>query len=271
MRLILLLCGLICSWHSFGYALKEFWQPDALIIGAQKSGTTPLYKFISQHPNIVYKDNEVHFFDINYQKGVHWYQSQFPKRTKDHFFIVDKSPYYILHPKVPELVDATYPDVKIIMILRNPVDRAYSQYMMNISSGQEPLSFEGALNAEDKRLAGEEEKLFTIPYYNSDQFRKFSYKTRGIYVTQIKRWLKFFPREQLLILKNEDLRENPDEVMEQVFAFLGLPHFFPTQPREDNHSTYPPMSPETRKRLAKFFHPYNQQLEELLGMKFNWE
>jgi hypothetical protein len=270
MNLIYRLCILIFISHGLCSANSD-WQPDFLIIGAQKAGTTALRKFLNEHPNVVKKTGEEHFFDLHFSNGVDWYQKLFPLRNDTQYIIGDKTPYYIFHPLVPQRVYSLYPDVKIIMILRNPIDRAYSQYWMNIRSQQEDLSFEEAINAEESRLAGEEELFFKDEYYLSHKHRYFSYLARGAYVTQIKRWLDFFPREQMLILKNEDLKKHPDEVMKSIFAFLGLSDYHPSLPREDKHSNYKPMSAETRARLVEYFRPYNRQLEELLDIKFDWD
>lgn len=251
---------------------KEKWAPDFIIVGAQKSGTGALRKLIVQHPLIVFsKRNEVHFFDLNFEKGTRWYQSEFPQRPSPDHILGEKSPYYIVHPLVPERVHSLYPNVKIIMILRNPVSRAYSHYHFNLRKDNiEPLSFEEAIKAEPKRLAGEEKKLIKNPHYQSKNFKFYSYLKRGMYAEQVGRWFEFFPREQVLILTCEDLGKKTQEVMNEVFAFLELPPYEDLK-IEHEPSNYPPINPETRKRLVEFFRPYNQQLRKLLGRDFDWD
>lgn len=250
---------------------KKKWGPDFLIVGAQKAGTTALFTYINAHPKVVNHTGEIHFFDLNFDQGTKWYKNQFPERPKSDYLIGDKSPYYLFHPSVPERVFSLYPNIKIIILLRNPIDRAYSQYWMNIRYETETLSFEEAINAEPKRLAGETEKLLLNPGYCSDQHKRFSYLSRGIYVDQIKRWMSFFPSEKILILLSDDLKNNPTHVMNKVFSFLELPNYDKIRFTSKNKGKYPPMDAQTKKQLSKYFHPFNQQLEEFLGIDLNWD
>jgi Sulfotransferase domain len=269
-RLILnaLFAFLMLPLLSFG----SDWKPDFLIVGAQKAGTTVLHQLINQHPQVVKKRNEVHFFDANFDRGVEWYQNQFKKRPSSSHLIGDKSPYYIFHPFVPERVYSLYPKVKIIVLLRNPVDRAYSQYWMNIRIGKEDenVSFEEAIAAEPARIAGEYEKL-RDPSYTGSAYRRYSYLARGVYVDQIKNWLNYFPKEQMLILSSTDLRNSPKEVLKRCFSFLSLPQHPIILSDPEKHSDYEPMNSKTRKQLAAYFLPYNKALEELLDREFHWD
>lgn len=251
------------------YGKEAPWTPDFLIIGAQKAGTTALYDFIKQHPKVVKKKLEVHFFDINFFLGVDWYQAQFAERPTPDHIIGDKSPYYMFHPYVPERVHSLYPKVKIIAILRNPVDRAYSQYWMNVRSANETLSFEKALKAEHKRLKGENDNI-KDPTYPCRNHRRFSYLSRGIYVEQLRNWLTYFPREQLWVISSDDLRNDANTVLNQIFEFLGLPPHQISILHPDKHSQYEPMDPNLRKSLVEYYRPYNEELEKFLNMKFNW-
>jgi hypothetical protein len=160
--------------------------------------------------------------------------------------------------------------VKIIAILRNPIDRAYSHYWHNKRAKREKLSFKDALTAETQRLEGEKEKLINNPKYKSNNYRRYSYLERGRYAEQLKRWLEFFPKEQIMVISSSDLRNKTDEVMQNLFAFLNLPSFTPEAYKSSSHK-YPPLDPEVRKELAAYFQPYNEELEALLGRKFNWK
>ncbi|MFN8451844.1 MAG: sulfotransferase [Anaerolineae bacterium] len=126
-------------------------EPQFAIIGGQKCGTTSLYAYLLQHPRVVSLFKEVHFFDNNYYKGRRWYRAQFPLAgapSEDALITFDASPYYLFHPAAPQRVAALYPDMKLIALLRNPVDRAYSHYSHNRQSTAEKLSFEDAIRAE---------------------------------------------------------------------------------------------------------------------------
>lgn len=259
---LLLLCVTFCQ--------AEEWAPDYLIIGAQKGGTTVLHDCIQQHPQVVKKPGEVHFFDVSFAKGPQWYKERFPPRPQPDHLIGDKSPYYLFHPLVPERVHSLYPHVKILIVLRNPVDRAYSHFWMNKrKEGKEPLeTFEEAIEAEQMRLAGSEAKIKKHPNFNSKEHRVYSYLARGKYVKQIKRWMEYFPRKQILVISSTDLRNQPAKTMKKVYTFLGLAPFVPRV--RVTHSNYPPMNPETRTRLSNSYRPYNEELEKLLGRQFSW-
>ncbi len=243
--------------------------PTFLIIGAQKSGTTALQQYLNQHPNVMYMSGEVHFFDLQFQKGVEWYLQQF----SDAPGIVsgDKSPYYIFHPSVAKRVFSLFPKVKIIAILRNPVDRAYSHYWHNVREGTESLSFEEALAAEKGRLVGLRKKFMDDPNYNNVNYQRYSYVRRGLYADQLRLWFSFFPREQILILTNDELKKKPKKVMERVFAFLNIPNVPIVEKTEYLKKKYAPMNEATREKLSKFFAPYNEDLEKLLDVRYNWK
>lgn len=253
-------------------ATEAEWAPDYFIVGAQKSGTTVMEQFIDNHPTISNKWGEIHFFDLKFDKGVEWYKQQFLPRPEPHFLIGDKSPYYLFHPLVPQRIAKLYPKSKIIIVLRNPVDRAYSQYWMNKGYLKfENLSFEDAIEAESNRLKGEKEKIINNPSYNSFEYQNHSYIARGIYVEQIKRWFEFFPRDQILIVDSNHLRNDTQKTMDKIFAFLGVPSYVPKENYKNEKSNYEPMNAATREKLIKFYQPYNEQLEALLGTKFDWK
>lgn len=260
-----------CLIGKFSLYGKEKWAPDFIVVGAQKAGTGALRSYLRQHPLIVTShEKEVHFFDFNFKKGAKWYEQQFPERPSSDHVMGEKTPSYIFDPRIPKRVFSLYPNVKIIMILRNPVSRAYSHYHFNLRRNKEHLSFEEALEAEPKRLVGERRKMKQDPSYRAIKYKRYSYLTRGMYADQIKRWLKYFPREQILIINCEDLSTNPLKPVNEVLAFLGLDPLGSLGKSEKKPSHYSPMNPETREKLIEFFRPYNQELEELTGIDFNW-
>lgn len=248
------------------------WAPDYMIIGAQKSGTTALFSFINQHPKTLRQTGEIHYFDNQYQHDLAWYRKQFPEKPDDSYIIGDKSPYYLFHPLVAKRVYKHFPNVKIIIVLRNPVDRSYSQYQMNRrNKSEKESSFEEALYLEKKRTAGEEEKMIDDPTYHSWNHKHYSYVARSHYVDQVKHWLKYFPRDQILFVDSNRLRHHLQETMDEVFEFLGVEPFTVHVADPDKHHDYPPMKPETRQMLSDHFKPYNEELEKLLHIKFNWK
>jgi sulfotransferase family protein len=246
--------------------------PDFLIIGAQKAGTTALYAYLRQHPQITGPSwKEVSFFDRHYARGEAWYRGNFPNSLRARGLVGEASPSYLFHPLAPERVAALVPQAKLVALVRNPADRAFSHYQHEVALGREPLSFEQALEAEDERLRGEEDRMRSDPAYFSQAWWDYTYRARGRYAEQLERWLAVFPREQLLIVPNEDLDAEPGETHARVLAFLGAePHRLESYPRVFERQ-YAPMRAETRARLTAEFEEPNARLYELLGRNLGWE
>lgn len=253
--------------------------PAFLIIGAQKCGTSSLYEYLIRHPCVRPPfTKEVHFFDNNYSMGINWYKANFPtffqkyslKIKKLNFMTGESGPSYLYHPRSPKRVSKTIPKVKSIVILRNPVDRAYSNYQMVVKMGHETLSFEEAIKSEKKRLQGEKEKILENENYSFLNYGLYSYLHRGIYVDQIKEWLKFFPKEQLLVLKTEDLKNNQSKILKKVCAFLSIPNYKLNEDLKYNVQKYKEMKKETRGHLVEFFKPHNERLCKYLNRNFDW-
>ena len=159
--------------------------PDFVIIGAQKSGTTSLYNFIIKHPTIApASQRELHYFSGQYRFGEQWYRSNFPtnlsrryfyKKTKQKLLSGEASPTYMFHPIASDRMKNILPDIKLIAILRNPVDRAYSQYHHNIRRNNETLPFEKAIELEEERCAVEKERLIRDSDFVATHYIKHSY------------------------------------------------------------------------------------------------
>jgi sulfotransferase family protein len=248
--------------------------PSVLIIGAQKSGTTSLFNYLVQHPDVLPPlRKEVHYFDFHHDRGVQWYRGRFPysHRLRRGSLTLDASPYYLVHPLVPQRAAQLLPEVKLIALLRNPVDRALSHYQHEVRGGREPLSFAEAIEKESERLAGEEERLGNDPDYYSFNHHRYSYTRRGLYIEQLRRWVQHFPRSQLLVLQSEWLFRDPVAATTAVHDFLGLrPHRL-EQDRPFLQGGYDrTMAPELRTRLVTYFEPYNRELYRWLGEEFDW-
>jgi hypothetical protein len=246
--------------------------PDFLILGAQKAGTTALYAYLRRHPSITGPSwKEVSYFDRHYARGEAWYRGNFPNVLRARRKLVgEASPSYVFHPLAPERVQALVPEARLVVLVRNPVDRALSHYQHEVALGREPLAFEEALAAEDERLRGEEERLVSDPHYFSRPWWSHTYKARGRYAEQLERWLAAFPREQLLIVPSEELLSQPEAMHARVLEFLGAPpHRLESYPRVFERQ-YAPMEPETRAQLAVEFAEPNRRLYELLGRDLGW-
>jgi hypothetical protein len=246
--------------------------PDFLIIGAQKAGTTALYAYLRRHPRITGPSwKEVSFFDRHYARGEAWYRGNFPNNLRARGLVGEASPSYLFHPLAPQRVAALVPQAKLIALVRDPVDRAFSHYQHEVALGREPLSFEDALRAEEERLQGEVERLLADPCYFSRPWWDYTYQSRGRYAEQLERWLAVFPRHQLLIVPSEDLLAEPERTHARVLEFLGAPpHRLDSYPRVFERQ-YEPMHPETRGRLAAEFAEPNRRLYELVGRNLGWE
>jgi hypothetical protein len=255
--------------------------PDFLIIGAQRCGTTSLYRYLAKHPCVAPSfTKEVHFFDNDFVRGEGWYRAHFPTALSAYYsqrirrcpFVTgEASPYYIYHPHAAKRVAAAIPKVKLVALLRNPVDRAYSHYHHEVRGKAETLTFEEAIERETDRLSPDIERMSHDEHYMGYNHNHFSYLSRGIYVDQLKTWLQFFAPEQMLILRSEDFYRQPAEILGRVLDFLRLPGWEPRNYKRHNPGRYPRMDTETRRRLAEYFKPYNRELYNLLGTDFEWD
>ena len=240
--------------------------PSFLLIGAQRAGTTSLFYYLCSHPDVSRPaTKEIHFFDDNYWRGPDWYRSFFPLSAGSNRVTGEATPYYLFHPAVPERVEATIPDVRLVALLRNPVDRAYAHFHKMRRMGIERLSFKKALAAEEQRLAGEEERLLADPRYRSEHHRRHAYVRRGLYADQLERWLASFPRDQLLVLRSEDFFARPAEVYAETLDFLDLPPWQPAAFEDRNPGSYKPLAPKVRAGLEERFAEPNARLARLLG------
>ena len=250
--------------------------PDFIIIGAQKAGTSSLYKYLLQHPAVLPAyQKEIHYFTIPelYFKGESWYRSHFPtKLMKGERLTGEASPSYLFFPLVPERVYQMMPQVKLIILLRDPIARAFSNYHHQVRRGLETLSFEEAIMQESNRVNNDLQKTMNDPHFHSLNLAHYSYLLRGEYVWQLKRWRAFFPAEQMLILKSEDFYDDPQETVAQVTSFLDLPDWKPSAAifKRYNPGTYEKMSPELRQHLNQYFEPANEALFDFLGRNLGW-
>lgn len=250
----------------------KYREPNFLIIGAQKCGTSSLYHNLCQHPRIrPARKKEIHFFDDHYDKGLDWYKSYFPPvKPFKNIFTGEASPYYLFHPYAPNRISLSYPHIKLIILLRNPVDRAYSHYHHNIRKNRENLSFEQAVAKESKLMPSEIDQFSRQRDYKSQFHKHCSYLSRGVYIIQIKRWLQHFPKKQILFLKSEEFFKDPEATVCTVFSFLGARQVPMSTFAIKNNYRYPPMNRTVRQNLLKYFKPHNDQLTKLLGPDFSW-
>lgn len=253
-------------------------KPDFIIIGSQRCGTTSMYNCLITHPDVMgFGNNEVrdepHFFD-NYRRfmtnGLDWYFSNF---SHDYKVVGEKSPTYLQHYDVPRRIKRSCPDTKFIVMVRNPIDRAYSNYWKAIGKGfiKRDSKFEDFVFSEDDVLKRESEhkKMWTTKFWGS-KHHVHGLLERGKYAKHLKRWFEFFDKEQFIVIKSESFFRRPRYYANEVYNFLGLDGFRPPTRIQNRGRGYPKMDSKTREWLVSYFAPHNLELEELLGRKFHW-
>ncbi len=253
--------------------------PDFLIIGAQKCGTTSLYDLLVTHPAVAPAyQKEVHYFDRYYNKGLIWYRANMPRQRDRRqaakegreFICGEAAPSYIYHPLAAERVKRVLPHGKFVLLLRNPVDRAFSHYHKECGREDETLTFEEALAKEDERLEGKFEKVLQTGTHSHNWWH-YSYKARGRYAEQLDRWFRLFPRDQFLILKTEDMAADTPATVSQVCRFLGIAENGVTDfPRSNVGGYGKEMNPETRAMLQEYFRPHNERLYKMINRDMGW-
>jgi hypothetical protein len=254
--------------------------PDFLIIGEKKCGTSYLYYLLGQHPLVEpAASKELHFFDVHFDEGIEWYRRCFPQpRRKDgRRTITGEATPYMSHPFAPKRVAEVVPEARLIALLRNPVDRAYSDYQQMVRKGRETRTFEEIIGVAKTRSPGEGGKT---PNRGDLGDARRRYLSRSVYVDQLLRWSEFFPPEQMLVLKSEDFFENPHQTLKVVFNFLDLPEWEPEaseirmeRKKRDKRNTgvyEEEMDPSTRRRLEEYFEPHNRRLYDYLGVNLGW-
>lgn len=265
--------------------------PTFIIAGAQKAGTTALRIYLSQHDEVFMADKEIHFFDRdeNFSKGLEWYESFFDHDDSERV-VGEKTPDYMYDERVAERIYEFLPDVKLIFVLRNPIDRAYSHYWHNVRRGVERNSFHDAVK---KEIAGVTDT---------------SYLDRGKYVIQLRKFAKFFSKSDMLFLRTEDLKSNTVESLKMVLEFLNVNKDFEFSDLKKKHvggvprsvliaklcnirpikdirfikdgllflntkkGEKPDMKRKTKKLLKHFFSDYNSHLSQFTDMDLSmWE
>lgn len=257
--------------------------PDFLIIGAMRGGTTSLYRYLVQHPCILHAfTKEVEYFSQthNFKRGVNWYKGHFPKasqvaklQTKAPAKVItgEGTPVSVAAPLAPRRIAELLPQIKAIMLIRNPVDRAYSHHQHEVRMGREHRSFEEALNVEAALLCNEEAQTAQICNNNGEKSLRYSYQELGLYIDQIERWESFFPTENLLVLQSEHLFDHPVQTLNEAFEFLNVPKLELPFYKCFNHASKPDIDPAVRSRLFEYFEPYNRRLYRHLGRDLGWE
>jgi hypothetical protein len=251
--------------------------PSYIIIGAQKGGTDSLASWLESHPEVVAPTHkEIFYFGGHFDKGLNWYRRHFPLKwdTRRSFVTGEATPDYLYHPFAAERMAKTLPRVRLIVLLRDPVKRAWSQYHHSVRWNVEKRSFAEAIAAEEETVAAELEKIRSTPRYLAWNLRHHSYVSRGLYSEQLRHYYEHFDASQILVLKSEDLFADPQVAFDRVTRFLGLGQFTLTDITPRNTGRYragiKEREPELARELYDYYAPYNRELQRMIGARFSW-
>jgi hypothetical protein len=251
--------------------------PNFIIAGAVRCGTTSLYYNICEHSSVLPASyDEIGFFDSNYELGINWYKSMFPTKFKmkkiesktGTCITGEDTPFYFWNKKAIKRIKKDIPKIKLIILLRNPINRAYSNYHLGVRLGSELLSFEDSIKKEIELLEKNND-------FESDKIEKFlrprSYIAKGLYYQQIKNWFDVFSKDQILVLNTEIFSEKSDQTLKQIFNFLNLPNEKIQKIKNKKVGNYQKMNENTRECLKNIFKPHNEKLFKILGTEFEWD
>ena len=267
------------TWRSLSSSKRVL--PTYLILGGQRCGTTSLQAHLQGAPGVMGSfHKEVNFFNDNWAKGAGWYRAHFPSERQvesvrddlgHRVAVGEATVYYLYHPLAARRVKQLLPHARLVVLLRDPVARAYSGYKLQVALGVEPLSFAEAIAKEDERLGTSHADLASGEVTVSASHRRYSYKARGMYADQLRVWFEHFPRESFLILSSESLFAEPTASLNRVLEFIGVPEPPALEfSRAQNVTAASPIPQGARRELEQFFREPNTDLYELLGTSMGW-
>jgi hypothetical protein len=255
--------------------------PNFVVAGTQRGGTTSLFIYLLAHEQVLgpRRAKGVHYFDTNWHESDAWYRSNFPlQSTVDAMAkasgttpaIGEGAPYYMFHPLIPGRIHDLMPDCRVLLVLREPLDRAMSHHNHEVKRGFETLSMTDAFDAEEGRLAGEVDKMVANPSYISKAHIHHAYLERGKYADQVQRYFDLFGRDQVLVMDSAKLKSHPEETVRRATDFLGLKPMSGVDYPLYNQRDRDPVSPELRERYGHVFEESNARLAELVPDEFTW-
>ncbi len=275
-RLVMFLRRLIDLWGTVTSPLRM--RPSFIVVGAQRAGTTTLYRMLSDHPQVARPtvSKGIGYFDVKFDRGPRWYRGQFPlswrarRRHGPGVVTFESSGYYMFHPLAASRIARELPDVRVVVLVREPVERAYSAHRHEQARGYESEPFEAALDLEEERTAGEVDRILADPSYESFHHRHHAYLARSRYSEQIDQLFKLLGPERVCILDAGAFFEDPAAEFERLRSWLGLSEWKPGAVEQWNARPRSPMPEELRERLARHFEPYDARLAEQMGRTPSW-
>lgn len=244
--------------------------PSYLILGTQRGGTTALHVSLAHHPQVLPPTRkEIQYFDRFYSLGSGWYRAHFPRHTDLAYLpgrgiTGEATANYLYDPRAPFRVQMTVPSAKLIVLIRNPIDRAFSAWKLLSRQGREQRSFSHAIAAE----------LESAPDLEPATFRRRpspSYLARGRYEEQLLRWYTHCDRHNLLVIPSEQLFTHPEPIFDKITGFLDLVVWQPEAFRPVYSTESRDLDSRMRLQLARYFAPHNERLQALVGEDLGWE
>ena len=260
---------------------KQRSLPNFVVAGTQRGGTTSLFIYLLHH-DLVFgprRAKGVHYFDRDFDRSTDWYRAHFPRRSTlakleaEHGAapaVGEGAPYYVFNPVIPQRIYDVMPNCKVVVLLREPLDRAVSHHNHETQRGFETMDMIEAFEREEERLAGEVERMRNDASYVSLPHIHHAYLSRGQYAEQLQRYFTLFGRDQVLVLDSSGLKADPAATVARTFEFLGLP------PKHDmefpiyNARQRDPVSPELRARFGSVFAESNEQLRTMVPNTLSW-
>jgi hypothetical protein len=257
--------------------------PSFLICGGQRCGTTSLYRALAAHPAVLKAvlHKGVHYFDTAYHRGPGWYRGHFPSQRAATQVVqrwgvpaqtFESSPYYMYHPLAAARIAGDLPGVRLVVLVRDPVERAYSHHAHEVARGFETeTSFARALELEPRRLHGQEERLRTDAAYYSFAHQHHAYRGRGEYARYLDAMNVHIGRDRIHLVESERFFTDPEPVYDAVLDFLGLPHLgYPEFVRHNARPRGAPLEDTLRAELAAYYAPHDERLSLWLGGPPAW-
>lgn len=250
--------------------------PNVLVIGAQRAGTSSIYRYLGSHPDVAASlRKEIEYFSTRMAMGERWYRAHFPLLRRPQVAF-EATPDYLLHPLAAARAAERIPDLKAVALLRNPITRAFSQYGHQRRLDREPLGFMEALMAEPERIAGDLDRLATDRDHPGVEVRVHGYMERGRYAPQLQRWIDELGSERIHVIRTEDLWSDPEGTYTGLLDFLGLRHVLPASLGANfsyvGEASKPEtsMPPEAEEYLRRRLGPEIESVELLLGRSMGW-
>jgi hypothetical protein len=255
--------------------------PDFLLVGAQRCGTTSLFRALLSHPHVLRANflKGVNYFDVNEHRGLPWYRAHFPLAATarrhaapghDHAQVFEASGYYMFHPHAPRRIARDLPGVKIVAMVRDPVERAFSAYKHEFARGFETESLERALALEDERVVPELDRMLADPRYQSNVYRHQAYRRRGHYAEQLNVFAQTHGRDNIHVVQSERFFTEPEDEYARLLDFLRLPVVLPSSFDRYNPRPSAPLDAAVAASLREHFEPHDAALEDYLHARPSW-